>query len=315
MRAFRQDSNGEREAWESGDSEMDRGSVPGRGEDRLHELTSDFLSAPNPDAPDQDVVGSLYIANFGRLVGVFEQGAHDRTRAQDAVQEAFAALQKHYNKHKALPDDPRSFLFIAARNWLANKARDDSRHREVPMLEEKPSTIEALLDPRSGAREPLQAMASEELRAIAYPAVDELDPTTRKIIELRRKGMEWDEIAKKVEVESGERARKMHEHAVHHVKAALGAHFSSWITTAEVDVRRWVKTRRSAEQAIDLLPPPYDKILHLLLVKGMTEEKAATHLGVSLHEVKRHHERGAEHLHKMWKMTEDEMRDVLLNGR
>lgn len=315
MRAFRQDCKGEREERELGDSEMDRGSVPERGEDRLHELTSDYLSAPDPDAPGQDVVGSLYIANFGRLVGIFERDTHDRTRAQDAVQEAFAALQKHYNKQKALPDDPRSFLFIAARNWLAMQGRVEQRHREVPLLEERPSTLGALLDPRSDAREPIQAMASEELRTAAAPAVKELDRTTRKIVELRRKGKEWDEIARKVKVASGEAARKMHDHAVHHVKAALAAHFSSWVTTAEHDVRRWVNSRKSAEQAIDLLPPPYDKILHLLLVEGMTEEKAASHLGVSLPEVKRHHERGAEHLHTMWKLTEDEMRDILVNGR
>ncbi len=323
MRASHRSGNGEAEEWEPMDSELGKGpvSVPEDGQDGLDgeaglkELTSEFLSTPDPNAPDLDVVGRLYIAYFRHLVYVFERRANDRRQAQDAIQEAFTALQTYFTTHKKLPEDPKGFLFIAARNWLVNQARDDSRHREVSLLEQKSSTLDGLLDPRADAREPFEAMASSDMKDVAYPAVEELDRTTRKIIELRRKGKEWDAIAKRVGVPSGEHARKLFDHAVHHVKAALGAHFSSCVTTAEAEDRRCVNSRRSAEQAIDLLPAPYNKILQLFLVKKMTQKEIAAHLGVSLQEVERHHEHGVELFRKKYKMTQDDLLDALWHGQ
>jgi hypothetical protein len=89
------------------------------------------------------------------------------------------------------------------------------------------------------------------------------------------KGKGGDEIARRVDVSSGEYARKVYEHAVAHVQAALGAHFSSCLTTAEAEVRRHINSKESARKAIELLPPPSDEILRLLLIDGKTERQVA----------------------------------------
>ena len=307
MRSLRHESwrdGEEREGWHS---EMDDESIPEKGEDELEELISDFISAPDPNAPDLDVVSRLYLEFFRHFVGVFERKANDRSRAQDAVQQAFTALQVHYNTHGALPDDPKSFLFIAAQNWLVDQVRKDASHREVPLQTENTGIAPALIDPQ--AREAIQAMESSEIRGVANPVAAKFDETTRKIIELRRDGKEWHEIAPLVGLKRVVTAKMKFRRAVRRLKRALGEHFSSFVSSVGPDDRRWVNSRRSAEQAIDLLPQPYNKVVFLRLVKKMTENEIAAHLGVSPGEVKRHYERGLELLHKQYKMTEDDLLD------
>ncbi|MBI2901138.1 MAG: sigma-70 family RNA polymerase sigma factor [Planctomycetes bacterium] len=295
---------------------MDKDSVLEEGEQKeLEKLTSELLSLPGPDSPGIDVVGRLYVACFRHFVHVFERRANDRRRAEDATQEAFKALQIYYEKHHALPDDPRSFLFVAARNWLANQARTAAYAREVPLGEQSSSTLDGLLDPHAEARQPFEAVASEEIREVADGALQELDPGTRRVIELRRKGKTWPEIARSMKLASAEFAKKKFQHAVHCVKSALGEQFSSFVTTAEIEVRRCINRRRSAEQAIDLLPPPYDELLHLLLIEKKTEQEVAQLRETSLDVAKRDHEHAVELLYKKYKMTEDELLEVLWHGR
>jgi hypothetical protein len=43
----------------------------------------------------------------------------------------------------------------------------------------------------------------------------------------------------------------------------------------------------------------------------MTEKEVAAHLGVSPGEVKRHHEHGLELFYKQYKLTEDDLLDVI----
>ncbi len=309
MRAFRHEQGSHEGEDGSGmDSERENESLPEEEGDELEELISDFISAPDPNAPDLDVVSRLYLEFFRHFVGVFERKANDRSRAQDAVQQAFTALQVHYNTHGALPDDPRSFLFIAAQNWLVDQARKDSSHREVPLQKETAETAQTMIDPQ--AREAIQAMESSEIRGVANPVVEKFDETTRKIIELRRQGKEFEEIAKQVGL-SAKTACKKYERAIRRVKRALGEHFSSFISSGDHDERRWVNSRRSAEQAIDLLPSPYNKVVFLRLVKKMTEQEIAARLGVSVGEVKRHYEHGLELFYKQSKLTEDDLLDVI----
>lgn len=312
MRTFRRDWNEEGEEWNGVDSERENESLPEEEGDELEELISDFISAPDPNAPDLDVVSRLYLEFFRHFVRVFERKANDRSRAQDAVQQAFTALQVHFNTHGALPDDPKSFLFIAAQNWLVDQARKDASHREVPLQLENPKTVQALIDPQ--ALEAIQAMESSEIRGVANPVVEKFDETTRKIIELRREGKEWDEIAPLVGLKRAKTAEMKYVRAIRRVKRALGEHFSSFVSSVGPDDRRWVNSRRSAEQAIDLLPKPYNKVVFLRLVKKMTEKEIAAHLGVSVAEVKRHYERGLELLYKQYKMTEDDMLDAIWHG-
>jgi RNA polymerase sigma factor (sigma-70 family) len=298
------------------DSELEKGPVPvpEEGEKRLHELTSEFLRSRDPHSPDPQVVGRLYIATFQHLVRHFERRANDQRLAEDATQEGFKELQSHFEKHKTLPDQPMAFLLTVSRNWLRNRARDESRRTAVSLEHVPSATLDAVLDPSTAARQPFEAVASTEIKEVAYAALDQLDVTTRKIIELHREGKPWDEIALAVRLPNADAARNKFDHAVHHVKDALGAHFSSCVTTAEQEVRRWINTRRAGEQAIDLLPTPYNKVLCLLLVEKRTEKEIAAQLGVSPGEVQRHHERAVELFTTKYHMTEDELLDVLWHG-
>ncbi len=313
MSAFRKDENREGEVWGPMDSDAGRESVTKEGEERLHELTADFLSSRDPNSPDPQLVAELYMATFQNIVRHFERGANDRSRAEDAAQEGFKALQAFYENHKALPDRPMAFLLEAARNWLINKANEASSRRNVSLG----NVDSSMPDLRPDAREPFEAVASAEIKEAANAALEELDETTRKIIELHREdnSKPWDEIAEAVGLPNGGIAREKFYSAVSHVRGALGRHFSSFVAPADRHMRRFINSRKSAEQAIDLLPPPYDKILNMLLVKKMTEKEIAARLGVSLEEVKRNHERALEHVKTMYDMTEDELLDVLWHGR
>lgn len=298
------------------DSEKDAGSPPDEDEKKLHELTARFLTSRDPDAPDPKVVRGLYMATFTHIVKHLAKGVRDRELAEDAAHEAFKALQAHLGRKGSLPNAPMKFLLTVARNFLRKEGRNRRRRRNVPIDDVDSQKLDlACLDAREDAREPVEQMQSTELKAAATPAVEALDPLTRKIIELRRKGLEWDEVARRAGVANGEIARKKFDEAVEQVKEALAQKFSSCVTTAGPEARRWVKSRKSASQAIDLLPPPYNKVLHLLLEKKMTEREVAEHLGVSPGEVKRHHERAVEIFHDKYKMTEDELLDVLWHGK
>lgn len=308
MRAFPENLN--REDREEMGSGREGESRPERGERELEELVSDFISAPDPNSPDLDVVSRLYLEFFRHFVRVFERKANDRRRAQDAVQEAFAALQAHYNTHGALPRNPKAFLFSVARHWLVDQARKEAVRREVP-LGDGNAAAGTLADPSPHAREAIVAMESEELKAVAYPVVEQFDETTRKIIELRRQGKEWDEIAGDVGLQKGGTAKMKYLRAIRRVKRALSEHFSSFVSSADPDERRWVNSRRSAERAIDLLPPPYNKILRLILVEKRTEKEVAARLSVSPEEVRRSRERALELFHKQYKMTEDDLLDLI----
>lgn len=298
-------------AWGGMESETQRDPGSQDGENELHELTSEFLRSQDPQTPDPDVVGRLYIAAFRYIARHFEKRLNDQPFAEDATQEAFKALQEHFEMHQALPQHPMAFLLTAARNWLLVRARNQDRHQAVSLEDVNSSVLDELLDPGAPARQPFEAVASAEIKGIANGALEELDETTREIIRLHREGKIWPEIAQQLGIATPEVARKKFEHAVHHVKAALGEHFSSFVTTAEPDVRRWITSRKSAEQAIDLLPTPYGRILHLLLVEKLTEKEVAARLGVSPEEVRRSRERANELFYKKYRMTEDDLLDTL----
>lgn len=317
MRGSRHDRGSEEgEEWGGMDSDVGPASGADQEEERLHRLTAEFLSSRDPDTPDPKVVRNLYMATFAHIVRHLARDAGDSEFAEDAVHEAFKALQAKLNECGTLPEAPMAFLLAAARNFLRKEGRNRRRHRNIPMDAVEPEHLDLVaIDTRESAREPIEAMESTELKATAYPVVDEFDPTTRKIIKLRRQGKEFAEIARKLGLANEEIARDNFDRAVGRVKAALARKFSSFVTTADQAVRRWIKSRKSALKAIDRLPPPYNKILQLLLVEKMTEKEVAAHLGVSPDEVRRHNERAAEHFQKMYKMTQDELLDVLWHGK
>ncbi len=295
------------------DSETERGSVWEEGEQKLNELTTEFLRSQDLNSPDPNLVGRLYIATFQYIARHFEKRLNDREFAEDATQEAFKALQKHFQTHHALPEFPMAFLLTAARNWLLVRARNQARRSAVSLENVNSSTLDALFAPDAESREPFEAVASAEIKGIAFKALDELDERTHKVIELRRQGKEWAEIGAILKI-SDEVARKTFKAAVHHVQGALGAHFSSFVTTADGEVRKWITTRRSAEQAIDLLPPPHAENLQLLLIKKMSERELAEYRKTSLEAVKQDHARAVELFQKKYRMTEDELLDVLWHG-
>jgi len=314
MRDLRRECRRAGEEQERWDSEMDDGAVPEKGEEQLHKLVAELLRSPKAQSPAPDLVGEIYLATFRYMVRLLAKDAGDREFAQDAAQEAFEKLQKHLQTKKALPDKPMEFLLTVARNFLRKRGRDARRRSAVSLDAVDPKKLDGVaVDHREAAREPVLAIASAEVKEIADTAVDELDKIARKVVELSRKGMDWEPIAKKLKLTSPAVARVLFNRAVHHVTDALAEHFSSYVTTAEFEVRRHIKTRKSAAQAIDLLPPPYDKILTLILVNGVSEEAAAYKLGVSVQEIRRHHKHGAELFQKKYKMTEDELRQALLN--
>jgi len=305
---------------EEGNSEMGmEDPILEKGDDKeLRALTEQFVRAL-PDSPRADVVGGLYNLLFRRLLKIFQRRASDRQHAEDAIQEAFVKLQSHFDQNKALPDKPLDWLFVVAGHGLIGEHRKKDRRSEVALQDQTSSTIDGLVDERKDAREPLAAVASAEVTGdmteVGKRAYAELDKRTRKICELYKKGKSWDEIAKKVNVSSGEYARKLYEHAIAHVQAALGAHFSSCLTTAEAEVRRHINSKESARKAIELLPPPSDEILKLLLIDGKTEREVALLRDVSEDQVKFDHKRAVEHLQKAFKMTEAELLEVILHGK
>jgi len=309
MSAFRNGGDKEGEEWELNEFEREDAPLPGE-EEQLRDLTAEFLRA-DPKASGTEVIGRLFLAYFQRFVKLFGRRANDRRHAEDAIQKAFEALQVYYNKNNKLPDEPVQYLFIAARNWLVNKAKQEDVRHDVSLTSLKPATLDGFLDKRAAAREPFEEVASKEIRETADKVLKGLDETSRQIIALRRQGKEFEEIARNLGISSGELARQKFNHAEHQVKAAWGAKFSSFATTAEAEIRRSINCRKSAEKAIDLIAPPYNKVLHLLLVIKLTEKEVAAHLGSSPEEIRRHHTHAVELFQKQFHMTEDELLDAI----
>lgn len=298
------------------DSEMEMDAISEKqGEEQLERLGSEFLRLQGQNTRDPNLVGRLFIAVGSKMVRHFERRVNDAQHAEDAVQAAFNDLLKFHQRAGSLPDMPIAYLLRAAQSWLINNARKESNGKAVSLENVNSSTLDAIFDAGESARQPVEAVESSEIKAVAYAALDELDETTRRIIELRRGGGEWDEIARKVGLANGELARKKFEHAEHHVSAALGRQFSSFITTAHGDIRRWINSRKAAEQAIELLPPPYAETLTLVLVRKMNESDAARTRKVPAGEVRRDYERGIELFHGKFKITEAELRALLAKGR
>jgi RNA polymerase sigma-70 factor (ECF subfamily) len=69
----------------------------------------------------------LFTANYARLVAVLTVAAGDRTRAEDAVQDAFAQALIHWDRIGAY-DDPVAWLRRVATNRILNQRRGRRRH-------------------------------------------------------------------------------------------------------------------------------------------------------------------------------------------
>lgn len=287
-------------------SKMENDSILEGGADGFRELTAEC-----PSSTDPDLVGHLYLAHFGNIVRHIENNHQHHGLAEDAVQEAFKSLQARYQQDKRLPEKPIAFLVTAARQWIIKQRRDVRRQDQMPLDAISSTTLGEVLEKRSPVRQPFDAVASAEINEIAQKAMDELDAQTKNIAELHRSGKTFEEIAALPGMPRLHAVWERYNHAVHHVQAALGKQFSSFITTAEDDVRRWVKSRKSAEQAIELLPPPYDEILKLRLIKKMTFDEVAEAIDSTPERVRRDHQQGLDHFYKMFRMTEDELLETL----
>jgi len=103
------------------------------------------------------VVSQLFVAHHRRLVGLASLLVDDRQTAEDVVQEAFAALHRHWRQLR----DPNAALAYLNRA-VVNSSRDTLRRRK------RAGTAMRRLVPRS------EALESAEHDAVAHQEADRL---------------------------------------------------------------------------------------------------------------------------------------------
>ena len=120
----------------------------------------------------------LYEAFWDRLVHYCARLTRDDARAEDLAQETFLRAIQHADLMAALnPPQRKAWLFETAHNLYCDQARRATREQELL----------ARLLPGAGAEPPDPAAADALAEVEAAGLLDQLDPGTRALFQLRYK--------------------------------------------------------------------------------------------------------------------------------
>ena len=110
---------------------------------------------------------------------------HDRGHAEDAVQEAFAAIWRSASTYRPERGAAGGWLYTVARNAIVDRLRRNG-----------PATDAELPELVSGERDPSQQAEDSEVSWRVHRALEELRPREREVIELAYwSGMSQSEVA------------------------------------------------------------------------------------------------------------------------
>jgi RNA polymerase sigma-70 factor (ECF subfamily) len=144
-------------------------------------------------APDESPLGSSVLPHLSMLRQVAQRILGCSGQADDAVQDAIIALW-----HRAEPP-------VELRGWLVKTVIHRSLHRRRTEMRrqrwEEEASIESVVT--CPLCDPEEEFAHRELLAVAEAAVSGLTREHRIVIELRSRGEEYDEIARRLNLPIG----------------------------------------------------------------------------------------------------------------
>lgn len=194
--------------------------TPPEDSDDLDQTVDLVARAKGGDSAAFEVLMERYHARVHRIVRA-RMGGELRREAEslDMVQEAMVDVCAGFDRFEQRSE--AGFV-----NWLAtvveNKLREQARfHRATKRESARRVSLEAPdgdsnrpgIDPEDSADSPSQVVAGEEQQQRLRSAVEKLPEGQRRAIELRNAGLEWGEVAERLELASADAARMLHSRA------------------------------------------------------------------------------------------------------
>jgi len=164
---------------------------------RLRAVPSGPVQQPVDDSPsdaqllarvgerDREAFEILYGRYVRPVFSLALRKLHDRGHAEDAVQEAFAAIWRSASTYRPERGAAGGWLYTVARNAIVDRLRRNG-----------PATDAELPELVSGERDPSQQAEDSEVSWRVHRALEELQPREREVIELAYwSGMSQSEVA------------------------------------------------------------------------------------------------------------------------
>ena len=134
---------------------------------------------------DREAFEILYSRYVRPVFSLALRKLHDRGHAEDAVQEAFAAIWRSASTYRPERGAAGGWLYTVARNAVVDRLRRNG-----------PATDAELPELVSGEPDPLQQAEDSEVSWRVHRALEELQPREREVIELAYwSGMSQSEVA------------------------------------------------------------------------------------------------------------------------
>jgi RNA polymerase sigma-70 factor, ECF subfamily len=134
---------------------------------------------------DREAFEILYGRYVRPIFGLALRKLHDRGHAEDAVQEAFAAIWRSASTYRPERGAAGGWLYTVARNAIVDRLRRNG----LPTDAELPELV-------SGDPGPAQQAEDAEVSWRVHRALEELEPREREVIELAYwSGMSQSEVA------------------------------------------------------------------------------------------------------------------------
>jgi RNA polymerase sigma-70 factor (ECF subfamily) len=134
---------------------------------------------------DREAFEILYSRYVRPVFSLALRKLHDRGHAEDAVQEAFAAIWRSASTYRPERGAAGGWLYTVARNAIVDRLRRNG-----------PATDAELPELVSGEPDPSQQAADSEVSWRVHRALEELQPREREVIELAYwSGMSQSEVA------------------------------------------------------------------------------------------------------------------------
>jgi len=167
------------------------------------------------EGPDRDPIEAVFAVMESPLLSYAWRWTHDRTQAEDLVQEAFMRLHRQFSAVK----EPRRWLFRTVHHLALNLARDSAKivPFEAPNRSEESGWggQDAVADP---GPLPDEALAQWEKKRRIRLLVDSLEARSRELVKLKfEDGLSYQAMAERTGLTSGHVG-----YLLHHALKSLG---------------------------------------------------------------------------------------------
>ena len=170
---------------------------PREGYDRLDDLgLMRGIATRDPNA-----MAALFDRHAARVLAACLNVVHNRSDAEDALENVFFELWQHAERFDATRGNPRAYLEVLARSRALDLVRARSRAERRAL---DAQTAGALSEPGRETPAPLSCLLDRERRQKLRKAVDGLSPTQRRVIEMAFfQGMTHAEVAESLDLPLG----------------------------------------------------------------------------------------------------------------